>query len=269
VAEPLSGNRLLKTLSEGRRAFGIPIRSADPAIIEICAIAGYDWVSITLEHAALTVRDIAVMQRAADARGITTLIHLAEPHDHRTLALLDEGVGGVVGVHVEDAAEAQDLVHAARFPPLGERGAAGVTRRADYGAKSYASYTAEADAAVAVGVVIETKAGIENAAEILAVEGLSLVYVGFNDLSQSYGIPFEFTHPTLREAVEHVIECAHKNGVAVGLSEKGFTIEELCDLGVDMIINAPAGEYAALLQTLTSRLEQARATADKSARVRV
>jgi 4-hydroxy-2-oxoheptanedioate aldolase len=262
----VSAERLLSTLAAGRKAYGIPIRSSDPAMIEIAAIAGYDWVSITLEHAALTVRDVAAMQRAADARGITTLVHLAETHDHRILALLDEGVGGVVGVHVEEAAEAEALVRAARFPPVGERGAAGVARRSDYGAKPYAAYTREADAAVAVGVVIETSAGIENAAEILAVEGLTLVYVGLNDLAQSYGVPGDFTDPTLREAIEHVIACARPHGVAVGLSEKGFTIEQLCELGANMIIPAPAGEYAALLEFLRYRLDETRSAVEASER---
>jgi 4-hydroxy-2-oxoheptanedioate aldolase len=258
----MSAERLLTALADGRRAFGIPLRTPDPAIVEIAAIAGYDWVSISLEHSALTVREVATLQRAADARGISTLVHMADAYDHRILALLDEGIGGVVAPHVTKASEVEALVSAARFPPLGHRGAAGVTRRADYGARPFAAYAEAADKLVVVGISIEDVEGVENVDSIFAVPGLTLTYIGLHDLTQSYGHPGEFRHPDVRDAVSHVVATAKKHGVAVGLSEKGFTIEELCELGANLIINAPAGEYSALLDALTSRLDQARAAAD-------
>jgi 2-keto-3-deoxy-L-rhamnonate aldolase RhmA len=86
-----------------------------------------------------------------------------------------------------------------------------------------------------------------------------LTYVGLHDLAQSYGIPGEFSHPRLREAIEHVAGHARRQGVALGLAEKGFTIKELCELGATMIVNAPAGEYPALLDALRTRLDAAKA----------
>jgi 4-hydroxy-2-oxoheptanedioate aldolase len=257
----VSAERLLTAFAEGRRVFGIPLRSPDPAIVEIAAIAGYDWVAITLEHASLTVREVAAMQRAADFRGITTLVHVVDPGDPRILPLLDEGVGGIVLSGARSAEDTEALMRAVRFPPRGERGAGGVTRRSDYGAKPYASYMREVDRLVAAGAVIETREGVENAESILAVDGLHLVYIGFHDLAQSYGVPGDFSDPQLREAVDHVIGHARRNGVAVGMAEKGFTIAELCELGVTMLINAPCGEYIALLEALRSRLEVAKAEA--------
>jgi hypothetical protein len=56
-----------------------------------------------------------------------------------------------------------------------------------------------------------------------------------------------------------VIAHAKRNGVAVGMAEKGFTIAELCELGVDMLIPAPCGEYIALLEALRTRLDASRA----------
>jgi 2-keto-3-deoxy-L-rhamnonate aldolase RhmA len=257
----MSAERLLSALAEGRLAFGIPLRSPDPAVVEIAAIAGYDWVSISLEHSALTVREVATLQRAADARGITTLVHFADAYDHRILALLDEGIGGVVAPHVVQAAQLEALVRTARFPPLGERGASGVTRRSDYGSVPYAEYTGRAERRLAVGISIEDVEGVENAEAIFSVPGLTLSYVGLHDLTQSYGHPGDFTHPSVRKAVRQVAETARRHGVALALSEKGYTIEELCELGASMIVNAPGGEYSALLDALTARLERARAVA--------
>jgi 4-hydroxy-2-oxoheptanedioate aldolase len=249
----------LKKIGDGSPAFGIALRSPDPAIVEICAIAGYDWVSLTLEHASLTTREVANLQRAADLRGISTLVHVAGPDDPRILTLLDEGVGGVVAPHVTKPAEVEALVRASRFPPIGERGGAGVTRRSDYGAQDYASYIERSDKLVAVGISIEDVAGVEDADAILGVRGLNLAYVGLHDLTLSIGRPGEYSHPDIRDAIVHVGACAKKHGVALALSEKGFTIRELRDFGASMIVTNPAGEYIALLDTLSARVAAARA----------
>lgn len=256
----MSAHSLLDALADDGIAFGIPLRSPDPAIVEICAIAGYDWVSISLEHSALTVREVATLQRAADARHITTLVHVAGPDDPRILALLDEGIGGVVAPHVTSAKEVEALVAETRFPPLGRRGATSVTRRSDYGARPLAQYLAEADPLVAVGISIEDVEGVEHAESILAVPGLTLAYVGLNDLTQSLGRPGDFGNPAVGDAIRHVAERARASGVTLALSEKGFTLAELRDLGARMIVNAPAGEYSALLDTLSARLDAARTT---------
>jgi 4-hydroxy-2-oxoheptanedioate aldolase len=248
--------RLLSTLAQGRPAFGTALHSPDPAFVEIAAVAGYDWVSIILEHAPLTVTDIRLLQRAADARGITTLVHVADAHDQRILPLLNEGVGGVVAPQVDGPEAAEALVRAVRFPPLGERGAAARVRSADYGARPYA----EADATVAAAVIIETAEGVENAEAIFGVEGLTLAYIGLMDLTQSLGRPGQFHDARVREAIEHVVAAASAHGIAVGLSEYGYTVAELLGLGARLIIT-PTSAYGLLLDGLRDRLERAHAAA--------
>lgn len=255
----MSARHLLDALQENRPVFGTALRTGDPAIVEIVAIAGYDWVSITLEHSTLSVADIGLLQRAADARAITTLIHMPRPDDPRILQLLDDGVGGIVGCNVESGEEAAAWVRACRFPPLGERGAAGVVRRADYGAIPFGQFTAQADAEVAVGVVIETVAGVERAAEIIATPGITFAYVGLHDLTLSLGCPGDFRDPRALAAVERVIALAHEHDVVVGLSEKGYTARELWDLGVRMLIT-PTGEYAVLMEGYRAKIDAARAS---------
>jgi 4-hydroxy-2-oxoheptanedioate aldolase len=160
----MSGRRLIDALAEGDRPlFGTALKTCDPAIVEVIAIAGYDWVSISIEHSSLSMDNVAALQRAADFRGITTLLHVAEPDDPRILPLLNEGLGGIVGCQVESAAEAEEWVAAALYAPRGRRGAAGVVRRADYGNVPFAEYARRANEDMAVGIVIETVEGVENA----------------------------------------------------------------------------------------------------------
>lgn len=256
----MRAERLLSALAEGRPAFGTVTHSADPAIVEIAGIVGHDWISITLEHAGLSGSEIASLVRTADVRGISTLVHVANATDLRILSLLDDGVGGVVAPHVETAAEAAALVQAARYPPLGGRGASGACRSSDYSARPYAEVAATANDSVAVGIVIETKQGVENADEILAVPGLNFVYIGLMDLSQSLGMTGDYKHQEVQAAAESVIARAHDHGVAVGLSAYGFTVPELLSMGARMI-TTPTSANSVLFKGFQAALAEARQAA--------
>jgi 2-keto-3-deoxy-L-rhamnonate aldolase RhmA len=247
----------MSALREGRPAFGTALHSADPAILEIAALVGYDWVSIILEHCALDLTEVATLQRAADSRGITTLIHVANAHDTRILPLLNEGVGGIVAPQVSDPADVAALVDEVRFPPLGQRGAASAVRSADYGLQPYTEYAQAANHSVAVGAIVESLAGVQAAEEIFAVPGLTFAYIGLMDLTQALGCPGEFRHPDVRATIERVIAAAQRHGIAIGLSEYGYSAAELLELGARMIIT-PSSEYAVLREGLRERLAQAR-----------
>jgi 4-hydroxy-2-oxoheptanedioate aldolase len=256
----MRAERLLAALDSGKPAFGTAVHSPDPAIVEIAAIAGHDWVSIILEHCALTLADVGLLQRAADSRGISTVVHMSNAYDTRILPLLNEGVGGVVAPQVTRPEEASALVRAARFPPYGERGAAGGIRSADYGGRPISEHLASADESIVVGVILESHEAATRADEILAVQGLTFAYIGLTDLSHSVGAAGDFKHPRVRAAIETIVGAAHRHGVVVGLSEYGYTVEELLGLGARMIIT-PTSEYSVLLGGFSERLATARAMA--------
>lgn len=255
----MRAERLLGAIAEGRVAFGTGVHSPDPAIVEIIALAGYDWVSIVLEHAALTVEQIAVLQRAADSRGITTLIHVADAHDARIGPLLDEGVGGVIAPQLTSVADVKALVDLARFPPVGARGAAGGVRSADFGLVPYTQYVGEIDKSVAVGIVIETIEAVEDVEAIVAVEGVTLAFIGLMDLSQAYGVPGDFKHEKVRAAIDRIVAAGKEHGVTVGFSEYGYTAREVHDLGAGMIL-APSSEYPFFTKALGRHLAEAKAS---------
>jgi 4-hydroxy-2-oxoheptanedioate aldolase len=248
---------LLGVLGEDRIAFGTALHLSDPDLIEIVALAGYDWVTIPLEHAILSVGEIAALQRAADSRGITTLVHLASAGDERILPLLNSGVGGLVAPQVESPADVEALIRATRFPPLGERGAHSSVRSADYGAWPYPEYVAEVDRSVAIGVVIENAAAVEQLEAIMAVEGLDIAFLGLTDLAQALGVPDQFQHPSVQAAMKRTAAAAQQAGVVLAVSEYGHTPTELRALGARMIL-APTSDYAFLLAAFREHLAHAR-----------
>jgi 4-hydroxy-2-oxoheptanedioate aldolase len=248
---------LLTKLATGDVALGMVLHITDPAIVEIAALAGYDWVSYTLEHTDLTGHQIEAIQRAADSRGIPTLLHVPSADDPRIMPALAAGVGGIVLSRAISHADAAALVDAVRFPPLGSRGAHSGMRTDGYGSRNYAEFIDAADRVVAVGLAIEDKEGVEDADRILSTPGLTMAFIGMMDLSHSLGIPGQYDHPLLLDAVRHVIETANRHAIPIGLPHYGHTLTALRELGAKLILT-PGTDHSFLYRTLKSHLDAAR-----------
>jgi 4-hydroxy-2-oxoheptanedioate aldolase len=243
--------RLLAALADGGVALGTTLHLSDPAVVEAAGIAGYDWLSVVLEHSPLTMGELRALQLAADLYGVTTLAHVPTPEDPRLLQALNLGAGGIVCSHVSDRETAERLVHASRFPPLGDRGAHGSVRSAGYGSQGYDEYVATTDQSVAVGVVLEDPLAIEQAEEILSVPGLTLAFVGLADLAQSMGTDRSGSRDDLIAAITHVVGIADERGLAIGMSPYGFTPIELRKLGGRMLVS-PATDYSMVMDGFQS-----------------
>ena len=76
------------------------------------------------------------------------------------------------------------------------RGVCRYVRAAGYSSMDKADYFRHANEALLI-IQIEGQAAIDNLDEILAVEGIDIVFVGPYDLSQSLGVPGEVEHPLL------------------------------------------------------------------------
>jgi 2-dehydro-3-deoxyglucarate aldolase/4-hydroxy-2-oxoheptanedioate aldolase len=63
---------------------------------------------------------------------------------------------------------------------------------------------------------IETRKALEAREELLAVPGIDAVMIGPADLSISLGVPGEFQHPIMVEAMEAVRDSCNRRGIAPG-----------------------------------------------------
>jgi 4-hydroxy-2-oxoheptanedioate aldolase len=248
---------LLDKLAGDEVPLGMVLHISDPAIVEIAALAGYDWVSYTLEHTDLTGVQIEAIQRAADARGIPTLLHVPTPDDPRILPALGAGVGGIVLSRARSKAHAVTLVETVRFPPLGLRGAHSGMRTDGYGSEDYGAFVAEMDAKIAVGLAIEDVDGVQDAVGILGTPGLSMAFIGMMDLSHSLGIPGEYDSPLLLDAVREVIRVADSFGVPIGLPHYGHSLTALRGFGARLILT-PGTDHSFIYRTLKGHISSAR-----------
>src|SRR5262249_14486855 len=151
--------------------------------------------------------------------------------------LLDIGAQGIQYSGVGSAAEAEELVSAVRFPPVGTRGVIGNTRALGYGLVSGADGLEAAAREVLVKVTIETRAALDEVEAIAAVDGIDLIGIGPNDLAAVLGVSGRPGAPALVEAMNRVAEAARstdhrKLSCAIGHPAYPLGPKEVAELGV-------------------------------------
>ena len=190
------------------------IQSGSPAIGEIMACVGFDWVCIDLEHTDVDWNTFSHIIRAIKRY---QTIPMARVSSNEPLAIrkpLDFGAMGVIIPLVNNAEDAQRAVTAAKYPPEGIRGFAFC--QANEWGEAFDEYSANANDSIIVIVMIETREAVENIEEILAVEGVNGVIIGPYDLTGSYGIPGQTSHPIMTLAKEKVLTSCRKHAKLAG-----------------------------------------------------
>jgi 4-hydroxy-2-oxoheptanedioate aldolase len=197
-------NRLRRHLARGGSAFGPNLQIPSPDLVEIIGLAGYEYVMLDGEHGAAFSR-LPELLVACDAAGLTSIVRVPSHERSVVLPPLELGAGGLQVPFVNNAEQARALVRETKFPPLGERGVSTVTRAARYGFVDGKAYRRHANRETLLIVQIESREAAENAAEIAAVPGIDLLFIGPADLAQSLGHRVDTITPATRRAVVDII----------------------------------------------------------------
>ena len=200
-------------------AAGVGLTFAAPQLVELCARAGFHWALLDCEHGVFSPEALEQACIAGDAVGLPLMVRPANARPETILAALDRGAAGVQVPHVATAAQAAAVVRAVKYAPLGERGLGTSVRAAGYGVDlDVAAYVARANHDTLVCVQIEDREGLGNVAEIAAVPGVDVLFVGPMDLSQALGHPGDLTRPDFRREVERAFGAARDAGILCGTS---------------------------------------------------
>jgi 2-dehydro-3-deoxyglucarate aldolase/4-hydroxy-2-oxoheptanedioate aldolase len=135
---------------------------------------------------------------------------------HFIARVLDTGAMGVMVPMVESAEQAAAIVAAAKYPPVGRRGAAFGVAHDDYTGGDVAEKMRSANAETLLIAQIETAAGVRHADAIAAVPGIDVLWVGHFDLTNSLGIPGQFDHPAFRDALGQVLGACRRHDKVPG-----------------------------------------------------
>ena len=141
------------------------------------------------------------MVRAAEVSGTAPFARIGLGVHQNILRFLDAGVIGAQIPLVNTGEQARAVVEAVKYPPIGKRGLAGV-RAGSFGIlESMGDYVASANRETLVTVQVETTEALDNLDDILAVDGVDVVFLGPSDLSSSMGYTGQPTHPDVITAI--------------------------------------------------------------------
>ena len=210
-------NKVKHKLLSGVPTFGSWIMIGDLASAEIMADAGFDWITVDMEHTSITYETLPVLLCGIRSHGVEAFVRIEENNPAVIKRVLDCGAGGIIVPLINSGAEAERAVKAARYPPQGVRGVS-LGRASGYG-NNFQDYFESINEQVLVLAQIEHYLAVDKIEEIVSVDGLDGVFLGPYDLSGSMGIVAQFDHPRMAEARKRVIEATKKAGKAIGIHE--------------------------------------------------
>ena len=209
-------------LAEGGRAFGTMLfEFASPGIARIAAGAGAEFLILDMEHSGWGFETVKQQLAAARAAGLVALVNPPSGAFENVGRCLDLGAQGLMIPVVETREQAEALVAATRYPPLGHRGSAFGVAHDDYAPGDPAATMARANENVLLVVKIETAKGVANADDILGVPGIDVGFVGHTDLSVSLGMPGQFARPEFIAARDAVVHACRRHGKTAGCFSPG------------------------------------------------
>lgn len=213
-------NNILEKAREGKRGVGLGLVYPSAEAIELVGmLGGFDYVNLDGEHGLFSPETIDAMVRVADGYGLTVTARVPSLEASTINQFLDRGVMGILGPHVETAADARQLVDACRFVPEGQRswGGGRGTFYNDAGLLDLAGperteWMTQTNRQMLVMAQIETVTAVENLDQILAVDGIDAFASGSNDLAQSMGLPGQPDHADVKAAEAAVVDRIHAAG---------------------------------------------------------
>lgn len=254
-------NRVKKVMSQGKLALGTYVTFADPQVVEIIGLAGFDAAFIDMEHTTFDLNLITEMIRAADLVGVTSIVRVPDNDEKLILRLLDAGAEGIIIPHVDGLEGAKRAVEAVRYAPLGHRGGAAGTRAARFGNVGWDDHIQQSNQQVLLSVMTEDERGINDIEQIAALEGIDLVSIGPTDFSEYMGIRDPGSQ-VLRDEIKKLadkIKGIGKAKMQIPMNHAALPLgpRELLDLGVGYTHVAPP-PTAVLMRSLRDRLQSIR-----------
>jgi 2-keto-3-deoxy-L-rhamnonate aldolase RhmA len=183
---------------------------------EQCGRAGFDWVVIDTEHGMGTESDVLDQLYAVGATPAAAIVRVERSDRLRIGRMLDLGADGLVIPRLDTPDEVREAVSWMRFPPTGIRGLALGARGQGFGEVGHGEVRLLNERPLGV-FQVESPVAVRNAAEIAAIVGVDVLFVGPADLSHSMGLPGRFDDPLYLDALRAVVGGATAAGKQAGI----------------------------------------------------
>ena len=211
----LSVNEFKRRLAGGEPLVGMWCSLPGGFAAEVLAGAGFDWILFDTEHSPGDPVTVLSQLQTAAAYPVSSVVRPASNDPVLIKRLLDIGAQTLLVPFVENAAEAAQAVAAMRYPPLGMRGVAGITRASRFGrVKNYGALAADE---LCLLVQVETRTALADLEAIASVDGVDGVFIGPSDLAASLGHIGRPDHPEVVALIEDALRRLRALGKPSGL----------------------------------------------------
>lgn len=211
-------NAVRQALKAGKLQLGMNfgvLRSAE--IPRLIKAAGFHWAFIDTEHGGFDLETVQDVCRVSQLVGLCPVVRVADLQYALVARSLDCGAQGIIFPRMEDPKLLETAISWTRFPPDGVRGYGLQPSQVNYEPLPFNEVIAHLNANVLTVLQIESRRAVEARDEILSVPGIDAVLIGPADLSISMGIPGQFQHPELIEAIDKVRQTCESKGIAPGV----------------------------------------------------
>src|SRR5690348_489774 len=218
----LSGAEFKKQLREGKPKMGLFLNAHSPTVAEQLAHSGYDWLLVDTQHGPMGYEKLSAMLSGISNGGAISMVRVGGYDDRPGIQqALDLGADGVLVPYINTAEEARQAVSCTKYPRVGTRSVYFPQRSMNKA--GLLGYAGNFNNDGIVALQVETASCIDNIAEIAAVPGVDMLFLGQNDLCMSMGLyekykfPDMYTSPELAAATDKLRAAAKKNNIILGI----------------------------------------------------
>ncbi len=249
---------LKKRLQAGEVVIGPFLIVPSMTLVDTLGYTGMDFCIIDLEHGPISQESATDMVIAAQGTGVAPIIRVGDNDERLILRALDIGADGVQVPQINCTADAEQVVHAAKYTPLGRRGVSIFTRAGHYFKEAGMDHVRRQNEETMTVVHIEGREGLDNLEQIMTVEQIDVLFLGPYDISQSLGVPGDVRSAKVEGALSAAAAKARAQGRAVGSYAKDVEMGKwLIDLGVQYVsINVDATIYMQACEGIASALRK-------------
>jgi 2-dehydro-3-deoxyglucarate aldolase len=243
-------NAFRRAVLARQRLIGCWSALGSPITAEVLGLAGFDWLLLDSEHAPNDVLSLIPQLMALKDSPSAPVVRPAWNDTVLLKRLLDAGFYNFLIPFVQTAEEAKAAVAATRYPPKGVRGVSVAQRSNRYG--TVPGYFQGINDEICVVIQIENGVGVQNAAEIAAIDGVDGLFIGPSDLAAAMGHLGNPGHADVQTAIKTVFDIAAKAGKAAGiLAPVEADARRYLDMGATFVaVGSDLGVFRAATQKL-------------------
>jgi 2-dehydro-3-deoxyglucarate aldolase/4-hydroxy-2-oxoheptanedioate aldolase len=242
--------RLRDRIDHGAPTLGTFNSLGSALATEACAVGGFDWVLIDLEHGGGNEQTLIGQLRGAQVHGASTVVRVETADRIRCGRALDLGADGIMLPRLESAESVREALAHLKFPPYGDRGVATYHPAAGFGLNP--EYIEDFNDQVVAVVQIETLGALAAIDEIAAVAGVDVLFIGPRDLASALGVGADFTAPAYQNALASVVTACQRHGRQAGiLASDAQSAARLLDIGFTFVAVGSDSSFVASQSRLT------------------